>query len=135
MSPNPKAPTPYKKPSKDQIMLRWKVRPIAKAVAYSIRAHSDKEGRAVMNADQLKRETNASWEGIRSGIKELQQAGALQVTPGKTQWDTTKYRLHQSQLVYRKGHKSRKPPTPKKKKGTPPPNPPSTWADVAKAKE
>ena len=116
-------------------MLKWQVRPIAKAVAYSIRAHSDKEGRAVMNAEQLKRETNASWDGIRSGIKELEQTGALQVTPGETQWDTTKYRLHQTPFVYRKGRKSRKPPTPKKKKGTLPPKPQPTWADVLKAKD
>ncbi len=115
-------------------MLRWKVRPVAKAVAYVIRVRSDKEGRAVMNADQLKRETNATWESISSGIKELRQAGALEVTPGKTKWEPTKYRLHQSYRVYKKSLSSRKPPTPKKKKGTPPHEPPSTWADVVGAK-
>jgi hypothetical protein len=115
-------------------MLRWKVRPVAKAVAYVIRAHSDKEGRAVMNADQLKRETNATWESISSGIVELRNAGALEVTEGKTQWEPTKYRLHQSPTVYTKSQKSRKQPTPKKKKGTLPPEPPSTWPDVVGAK-
>lgn len=134
MSPNPKGPKPYKKPSRDQIMLRWKVRPVAKAVAYVIRAHSDKEGRAVMNAEQLKRETNATWESIGSGIKQLEQAGVLEVTPGKTEWKPTKYRLHQSGAVYEKRRSSRKPPTPKKKKGTLPPELPSTWADVVGAK-
>lgn len=111
-------------------MLRWKVRPVAKAVAYVIRVHSDKEGRAVMNAEQLKRETNASWESIGSGVAELKQAGVLEVTQGKTQWDPTKYRLHQSTTVFNKRQSSRKPPTPKKKKQALPPNAPSTWADV-----
>ena len=114
-------------------MLRWKVRPVAKAVAYVIRVHSDKEGRAVMNAEQLKKETNATWESISSGIKELKQAAALEVTPGKNRWETTKYRLGQSAAVYRKSHKSRKPPAPKKK-GTLPPKPPSAWSDVTEAK-
>jgi len=115
-------------------MLRWKVRPVAKAVAYVIRARSDKEGRAVMNANQLKRETNATWESIRSGVKELVQAGALQVTPGSTRWEPTKYRLHQSGMVYKKRGSSRKPPTPKKRKKTVPSQSSTTWSDVIGAK-
>jgi len=115
-------------------MLRWKVRPVAKADAYVIRAHSDKEGRTVMDAEQLKRETNASWESIKHGIEQLEKRGALQVTPGKTRWEPTKYKLHQSKLIYEKPGDLRKPPK-RKKKETLPPEPPSTWADVVGAKE
>jgi arginyl-tRNA synthetase len=139
MSKKPKGPNPYRKPSKDQIMLRWKVHPPAKAVAYVIRKHSDAQGWATVPYDQFKKEANiATNPGVNSALDELRKAGVLQENPGKIIWKDPKskkviqeastYRLHQSPTVYKKPKSTRKPP--ERKKEAVPPQPPSTWPDV-----
>jgi hypothetical protein len=126
----PKGPKPYRKPSKDQIMLRWKVRPVAKAVAYVVRAHSNADGYAKVPFSQFMKEVNATHKSVTAAIAELDQAGVLAVKPAASRWEASTYRLHHNRNVYEK-KKSTKHKQPVRKKKTS--LKPSQWSDVVSA--
>jgi hypothetical protein len=87
-------PYEYKKPSVNQILLHWNLRPAECVVALLLHAFADDDGWTKMATKELVERSHADFETVKKAIEVLEKKGVLEVTPGKTKKQPKTYRLH-----------------------------------------
>ena len=95
-------PGTYRKPTTDQVLTKWRLKPLDRVLALLIRRRTNAEGFRQCHKSELASEACAKAETVDQALERMTKLGILETKPGKSKKAKASYRLHHSDRVYRR---------------------------------
>jgi len=93
-------PGAYRKPTTNQVLTKWKLKPLDRVLALLIRRRTNDEGFRKCHKRELAREASAKEGTVDEALKRMAKLGILETKPVKSKKAEASYRLHHSSRVY-----------------------------------
>jgi hypothetical protein len=95
-------PGAYRKPTTDQVLTKWKLKPLERVLALLIRRRTNAEGFRQCHKSELASEACAKAETVDRALRRMKKLGVLQIESGEGKKAKASYRLHHCDRVYRR---------------------------------